>query len=189
VSKIYSIVLFLFVFGNITVFSQKKKDEVLVATDTMESDDIDPLTPAKAAFYSSILPGLGQAYNKKYWKIPIVYGAIGVSMYFYLDSSKKYHQHRDAYKRRLEGFTDDQFQKAYPNNDQLISAQKFYQRNKDFSALFVVGFYVLNIVDANVDAALIQFNVNENLSVKPDVYMNDVTFKTNIGLTLNYSFR
>jgi hypothetical protein len=52
----------------------------------------------------------------------------------------------------------------------------------------VVGFYVLNIIEANVDAALMQFNVNENLSVKPDVYLNDVTSKANVGLTFNYNF-
>ena len=107
-------------------------------------------------------------------------------MYYYIDGSQNYHQYRDAYKRRLEGYSDDEF--SYYNNDQLISAQKFYQRNRDLSALFVVGFYVLNIVDANVDAALIQFNVNENLSVRPDVYMNDVTLRTNVGLTFNYNF-
>lgn len=185
-NKISFIVLFIFAFGNVTVFSQTKTDASLIAKDTMKSNDIDPLTPAKAAFYSAILPGLGQAYNKKYWKIPIVYGAIGVSMYYYIDSSQKYHQYRDAYKRRLEGYTDDEF--SYYDDDQLISAQKFYQRNKDFSALFVVGFYVLNIIDANVDAALIQYNVNDNLSIRPDIYMQDVTFRTNIGLTLNYNF-
>ncbi len=185
-NKTYFIVLFLFALGNTSVFSQKKSDVPLIAKDTLKSKDIDPLTPAKAAFYSAILPGLGQAYNKKYWKIPIVYGAIGVSMYYYLDSNQKYNQYRDAYKRRLEGYTDDEF--SYYDNDRLISAQKFYQRNRDLSALFVVGFYVLNIVDANVDAALIQFNVNDNLTVRPDVYMNDVTSKANVGLTFNYNF-
>ena len=178
--------LLLFALGNSAVFSQKKTDTVLTAKDTLKSNDIDPLTPAKAAFYSAILPGLGQAYNKKYWKIPIVYGAIGVSMYYYIDSNTKYHQYRDAYKRRLEGFTDDEFN--YLDESRLIAGQKFYQRNRDLSALFVVGFYVLNIIDANVDAALIQFNVNENLSLRPDVYMNDVTLKANVGLTFNYNF-
>jgi hypothetical protein len=186
VHKIRFIVLLLFVLGNQSVFSQKKTKTVLVAKDTVKSIDIDPLTPAKAAFYSAILPGLGQAYNKKYWKIPLVYGAIGVSMYYYLDSNKSYHQYRDAYKRRLEGYTDDEF--SYLDESRLISAQKFYQRNRDLSALFVVGFYVLNIIDANVDAALIQFNVNENLSVRPDVNMNNVTLKANVGLTFNYNF-
>ena len=185
-NKIFFISLFLLILGNSSVFSQKKTDTALKAKDTVKSNDIDPLTPAKAAFYSAILPGLGQAYNKKYWKIPIVYGAIGVSLYYYIDSNQKYNQYRDAYKRRLEGFTDDEF--SYLDESRLIAGQKFYQRNRDLSALFVVGFYVLNIVDANVDAALIQFNVNENLSVRPDVYMNDVTLKANLGLTLNYNF-
>ena len=107
-------------------------------------------------------------------------------MYFYLDSNKSYNSYRDAYKRRLEGYTDDQY--SYLDEARLIAGQKFYQRNRDLSALFVVGFYVLNIIDANVDAALIQFNVNENLSVRPDIYRNDVTLKTNLGLTLNYNF-
>ena len=184
--KIIFIAIFFFTLGNATVFSQTKKDAVLVAKDTLKSIDIDPLTPAKAAFYSAILPGLGQAYNKKYWKIPLVYGAIGTSLYFFSDSNKKYHQYRDAYKRRLEGYTDDKF--SYLDDSRLIAGQKFYQRNRDLSALITLAFYVLNIVDANVDAALIQFNVNDNLSVRPTVYPNDVTFKTNVGLTLNYNF-
>lgn len=185
-NKIRFIVLLLFVTGNTAVFSQKKTDASLVAKDTVKSNDIDPLTPAKAAFYSAILPGLGQAYNKKYWKIPIVYGAIGTSLYYYIDSNQKYHQYRDAYKRRLEGYTDDEFN--YLDETRLISAQKFYQRNRDLSALFVVGFYVLNIIDANVDAALIQFNVNEDLSLRPNIYFNDVTMKSNVGLIFNYNF-
>jgi hypothetical protein len=186
VHKIIFIVLFLFITGNVTVFAQTKTDATLVAKDTLKSNNIDPLTPAKAAFYSAVLPGLGQAYNKKYWKIPLVYGAIGTSLYFYIDSNKKYHQYRDAYKRRLEGYTDDNY--SYLDKNRLIAGQKFYQRNRDLSALFVVAFYALNIIDANVDAALIQFNVDENLSIRPVLYPNDVTFKTNIGLTLNYNF-
>ncbi|MBP2282918.1 hypothetical protein H4V97_001236 [Flavobacterium sp. CG_23.5] len=184
--KIIFIVLFFFTVGTATVFAQTKTDAVLVAKDTLKSNDIDPLTPAKAAFYSAILPGLGQAYNKKYWKIPIVYGAIGTSLYFYIDNNKKYHQYRDAYKRRLEGYTDDNF--SYLDKTRLIAGQKFYQRNRDLSALVTLAFYALNIVDANVDAALLQFNVDENLSVRPIIYPNDVTFKTNVGLTLNYHF-
>lgn len=184
--KIIFIALFLFVVGNTTVFAQTETEAVLVAKDTLKSNKIDPLTPAKAAFYSAILPGLGQAYNKKYWKIPLVYGAIGTSLYFYIDNNKKYHQYRDAYKRRLEGYSDDNY--TYLDNTRLIAGQKFYQRNRDLSALVTLAFYALNIIDANVDAALLQFNVDENLSVRPIIYPNDVTFKTNVGLTLNYNF-
>jgi hypothetical protein len=186
VYKIIFIALFLFIVGNTTVFAQTETEAVLVAKDTLKSNNIDPLTPAKAAFYSAVLPGLGQAYNKKYWKIPLVYGAIGTSLYFYIDNNKKYHQYRDAYKRRLEGYTDDNY--TYLDNTRLIAGQKFYQRNRDLSALITLAFYALNIIDANVDAALLQFNVDENLSVRPIIYPNDVTFKTNVGLTLNYNF-
>ncbi|MBX9887426.1 MAG: hypothetical protein K2Y30_05785 [Flavobacteriaceae bacterium] len=185
-NKILCIGIFLFIIGNATVLAQAKTNSPVILQDTIKSNDIDPLTPAKAAFYSAVLPGLGQAYNKKYWKIPLVYGAIGTSLYFYLDSNKKYNQYRDAYKRRLEGYSDDSLD--YLDTDRLITGQKFYQRNRDLSALFVVAFYALNIIDANVDAALLQFNVDENISFKPSLYTNDVTLKANVGLTINYNF-
>ncbi|MDW8849127.1 DUF5683 domain-containing protein [Flavobacterium sp. MMLR14_040] len=185
-NKIVPISLLFFLLGTVSLFAQAKEETVLVAKDTTKMQEIDPLTPAKAAFYSAILPGLGQAYNKKYWKIPLVYGAIGTSMYFYIDNNRKYKDYRNAYKRRLEGYNDDNYQ--FLDDSRLIAGQKFYQRNRDLSALFVVGFYVLNIIDANVDAALIQFNVNERLSMKPEIYPNDVTFKPNVGLTFNYRF-
>ncbi|WP_347052792.1 DUF5683 domain-containing protein [Flavobacterium olei] len=185
-NKIVPIGLLFFLTGTVSLFAQVKKDTVLVVKDTTALVEIDPLRPAKAAFYSAVLPGLGQAYNKKYWKIPLVYGAIGTSLYFYIDNNKKYHDYRDAYKRRLEGYNDDNYQ--FLDESRLIAGQKFYQRNRDLSALFVVGFYVLNIIDANVDAALIQFNVNERLSMRPEIYPADVTFKPNVGLTFNYTF-
>jgi len=186
VNKIVPISLLFFLLGTVSLFAQVKEETVLVAKDSIALEEIDPLTPAKAAFYSAILPGLGQAYNKKYWKIPLVYGAIGTSLYFYIDNNNKYRDYRNAYKRRLEGYNDDKYQ--YLDESRLVAGQKFYQRNRDLSALFVVGFYVLNIIDANVDAALIQFNINERLSMRPEIYPNDVTFKPNVGLTFNYRF-
>lgn len=185
--NILPITLLFFILGTVSLFAQAKEETVLIAKDTTLLQEIDPLTPAKAAFYSAILPGLGQAYNKKYWKIPLVYGAIGTSMYFYLDSNKKYREVRNEYKRRLEGYEGEEKFKRL-DNSRLINAQKVYQRNRDLSALFVIGFYALNIIDANVDAALIQFNVNERLSLKPEIYPADVTFRPNVGLTFNYNF-
>ena len=185
-NKIVPISLLFFLIGTVSIFAQAKKDTVLVVKDTSKLQEIDPLTPAKAAFYSAILPGLGQAYNKKYWKIPLVYGAIGTSLYFYIDNNNKYRDYRNAYKRRLEGYNDDKYQ--FLDESRLVAGQKFYQRNRDLSALFVVAFYALNIIDANVDAALIQFNVNERLSMRPEVYPNDITFRPNVGLTFNYHF-
>lgn len=184
--KIIFIVFVLFLLGRNTLYSQTNQEAILLAKDSLKSIEIDPLTPAKAAFYSAILPGLGQAYNKQYWKIPIVYGAMGTSLYFYLDSNKKYNEYRDEYKRRLEGYSNEEYD--YLDNDRLIQAQKFYQRNRDISGLITIGLYVLNIVEANVNAHLRQFNVDERLSLRPEIYLNDVTLRPNLGLTLNYNF-
>ena len=180
-----TIILFL-VFGNALVFAQVKSETILVSKDTVKSQEINPLAPARAAFYSAVLPGLGQAYNKKYWKIPIVYGAMGTSLYYYTWNNRKYNQYRDAYKNRLAGYNNDKFQ--YLDDSRLIQAQRFHQRNRDISLLLTVGFYILNIVDANVDAHLLQFNVNDNLSLHPKIDQNDINYKTNLGLALNYTF-
>jgi hypothetical protein len=156
------------------------------------SKALDPLRPAKAAFYSAVLPGLGQAYNKKYWKIPIVYAAIGTGLYFYLDNNKLYKQYRNAYKRRLAGFTDDEFygpgDTPFLSDEALIRAQRTLKRNKELSMLVTVGLYVLNIIEANVDAHLLQYNLDENLALKPFIDFNNPNYTTQIGLSLNIKF-
>jgi hypothetical protein len=70
---------------------------------------MNPLAPSKAAFYSAVLPGLGQIYNKSYWKAPIVWGAIGGGIYMYTTTNDNYQRFRTAFKRRQAGFTDDEF--------------------------------------------------------------------------------
>lgn len=152
----------------------------------------DALAPARAAFYSAVLPGLGQAYNDKYWKIPIVYTALGVGVYFYINNDDQYDRYRSAYKSRLAGRTDDEFSDENGNpilsTPRLIDAQQFYQRNKEISILVIVGMYALNIIDANVDAHLQQFNVSEDLSLKPSFDYNQFSGRTGYGLSLNYKF-
>ena len=178
------ILLFL-LFGLTSIVAQEKPP--IIANDSLKSYSIDPLRPAKAAFYSAILPGLGQIYNKKYWKLPLVYGAIGTSAYFYIDSQKNYKLYRNEYKSRLAG-NPSSTSLARLDDSRLIAAQKQFQRNRDLSALFIVGFYALNIIDANIDAALSQFNVNENLVFKPALNRNTLTSKNDFGVALNYSF-
>jgi len=165
-----------------------KSDATLViipADSALTRKEIDPLRPAKAAFYSAVLPGLGQAYNKKYWKIPIVYAAIGTGIYFYTDNNKQYKRVREAYKRRLAGFEDDEFQGRL-TDDGLREAQKSFRRNKELSLLITFGLYALNIVDANVDAHLLQFNVDDNLSFKPHYTIDEFNNKGRVGLTMNF---
>ncbi|MFO7703023.1 DUF5683 domain-containing protein [Psychroflexus maritimus] len=144
----------------------------------------DPLAPSKAAFYSAVVPGLGQVYNRSYWKVPLVYAAIGTTAYFFIDNNKQYNRYRDAYKQRLTGQIDE-FDGVLSNQN-LIDAQKQFRSNRDLSLLLVFGAYVLNIVDANVDAHLQQFNVTENLSLKPEAQQNFLTGGLNFGLSLNF---
>jgi len=185
VPKYILIIALLIGFGT-PVFAQVKSEAILVSKDTVKDKEINPLSPAKAAFYSAIFPGLGQAYNKRYWKMPLVYGAIGTSFYFYNSNNKRYHEFRNEYKDRLLGITNPKY--AYLDNDRLIRAQKFYQRNRDLSVLITCAFYVLNIVDANVDAHLKQFNVSDNLTFTPSFQTNEFDYKPNVGFAINYKF-
>ena len=182
--------IFIFLFSS-TQFVVAQNKKLKIETKETAKGDINPLSPAKAAFYSAILPGLGQAYNKRYWKIPIVYGAMGAGVYFIIDNNKKYNQYRNEYKKRLaNGGAIDTSDPTYGNltTESVIRGQKFYQKNRDLSVLITAGLYILNIVDANVDAHLLQFNVNDDLSLKPDLQTNPYTFKQNVGLTLTYQF-
>ncbi|GAA4958757.1 DUF5683 domain-containing protein [Algibacter aquimarinus] len=181
---------------------KKNKKEELTKEIVVDSiveirDPINPLSPAKAAFYSAVLPGLGQAYNKKYWKIPLVYTAIGTGVYFYITNNNEYNRYRDAFKSRLAGFTNDEFyfdsqgnQLTIPRitDDGLLRAQRTFRRNKELSLLVTIGMYALNIIDANVDAHLLQYNVDENLSLAPHYNINQIDATGNVGLTLNFKF-
>ncbi|WP_097057311.1 DUF5683 domain-containing protein [Salinimicrobium sediminis] len=173
-----------------------QEDTLAIAADEVVQEPAyrpyDPLSPARAAFYSAVLPGLGQAYNGKYWKIPIVYTALGVGVYFYRENDRQYDRYRSAYKSRIAGKTDDEFsnENGQPivSTNALIEAQRFYQRNKEISVLVTVGLYALNIIDANVDAHLQQFNVSEDLSLRPSLDYDRFSGTAGYGLTLNFNF-
>lgn len=186
------------------VAQNKKKNEksetlehLVIQDSTKVSTPIDALAPAKAAFYSAILPGLGQAYNKKYWKIPIVYAALGTGVFFYIDNNKEYNRYRDAFKSRLAGFETDEFffdpdgtKRETPrvSFDGLQRAQRLFRRNQEVSLLVTLGLYALNIIDANVDAHLLQYNVDENLTLVPHYKFNNINTSSTVGLSLNFNF-
>ncbi len=172
----------------------KKNERVIVVNDSLlPKEEYNPLAPAKAAFYSAVVPGLGQVYNKKYWKIPIIYAGMAAGIYFYKQQDDDYDRFRDAYKRRLAGYTDDEFygNGAEPliSNDRLINAQKSAQKNKSISIIVTVAFYLLNVVDANVDAHLRQYEVSEDLSLQPNFDYNQFNAKPQYGMSLTYRFK
>jgi len=151
-----------------------------------------PLSPSKAAFYSAIFPGMGQAYNKKYWKTPIVWAALAIPTYYYQLNNSDYKRYRRAYKLRKNGlpdeFTDD-FGNTSVSIETLETAQKQLKQNRDMSLLTGVILYVLQIVEASVNAHLIQFNTDDNISFKPAVLMDPIRIEApTVGLTIKYSF-
>lgn len=184
--------LLLFAAANLVAQEDSLKVAAEVVIEEPTYKPYDPLSPARAAFYSAVLPGLGQAYNGKYWKIPVVYTALGVGIYFYQNNDKQYDRYRDAYKSRIAGKTTDEFSdengKPILSDKGLIEAQKFYQRNKEISIMVTLGLYALNIIDANVDAHLQQFNVSEDLSFKPTLNYDQLTGHTGYGLSFNFQF-
>jgi hypothetical protein len=151
-----------------------------------------PLSPSKAAFYSAIFPGMGQMYNKKYWKTPIVWAALAIPTYYYQTNNSDYKRFRTAYKLRKNGLQDE-----FTSDDGVSSvslqtletAQKQLRENRDMSLLSGVIIYILQIVEASVNAHLLQFNTDDNLSFKPTLIMNPIKFETpSVGLVIKYNF-
>lgn len=187
-----SILLAFFALFTFYSYGQKDTTAVKVKQEIFAKDNYNPLSPSKAAFYSAILPGAGQIYNKKYWKAPIVWAAMGTSVYLYLDNNSEYKRYRRAFKQRKAGLQDEF---TLDDGTEIISeaglesAQRTLRGNRDLSILSTVLIYVLQIVEASVNAHLLQFNTNENLSVKPIMIPDPITFEApTVGLRLKYSF-
>ncbi|MBU6158544.1 MAG: hypothetical protein KGP35_05880 [Bacteroidetes bacterium] len=150
-------------------------------------------SPRKAATYSAVLPGLGQAYNKKYWKIPIVYAALGTCVGLFIYNRDEYLGARDAYRNKLDND---------PTNDNQIRAQfrpidpesirryrNSVRQDVDYSVLAFVLCWGLNIVDAAVDGHLHSFDINENLSLRINPYVQPATGAGGMQLVLDFSKR
>ncbi|SDJ94292.1 hypothetical protein SAMN05421823_101482 [Catalinimonas alkaloidigena] len=123
------------------------------------------LIPRRAALMAAAFPGLGQVYNRKYWKVPLVYIGAGIFGYLITDFNQKYQTFREANILRRDGNpnTIDRFVNQY-SDDQINRAAEGYRRYRDLNIILATGFYFLQIVDAYVDAQLSEFNVNDDLS-------------------------
>ena len=142
-------------------------------------------SPRKAAIRSAIIPGWGQIYNKKYWKVPIVGAAVGIPAYLVYYNKVWYDRTRHAIKVSASGTTlpmflntvDPQLLPLVKANatTSLINYRNEFRRNMDYAVLFGLLFWGLNVVDATVDAHLKGFNVSEDLSlhIKPAVLSNN----------------
>lgn len=204
--------LSLFIIGSLPAKAQKKQkretvaDTVTVANHdtlgvdslarfttppTLVKDSVKRHSPKKAAIFSAALPGLGQAYNKKYWKIPIIYagfGGLGYSIYI----SAKHHNEFSAAYRLLVNDTSGLVGTVKIgghdyNTSQALNYKNYYKRNLDISIIFTAVLYALNIVDATVDAHLFHFDISDKLTlhVQP-VYQFQASGRGFAGVQLNF---
>lgn len=159
-------------------------DSVIVpGTDTVNADDNSFFLskwnrPAKAALLSAVVPGLGQAYNKAYWKLPIIYATGGVLGYFLISHHNNYQDFRSALNMRVgRSSVFYEVQDPYYNSpiygvqrtngtDNLRRARDFYRRNRDLTILLSIGAYGLQVAEAYVHAHMKEFDISETLAVK-----------------------
>lgn len=160
-------------------------------------------SPRKASIYSALLPGLGQAYNKKYWKIPLIYAGFGALGYFIHWNNNNYQTIKIAYN----DFTDsDPSTNSYVDLDgaqyynlnkepditnfkkALVKQQDYYRRNRDLLIISTIAFYGLNIIDASVDAHFFDFDISDDLSLNWQPTVSPYHQQAIYGIHCSFSF-
>ena len=134
-------------------------------------------SPTKATLLSLALPGLGQCYNKKYWKVPIIYGGFAALTYGVIFNHTEYGRFKSAYGYRVDSdsLTVDEFN-GLVSDAELISNVDYYRRNRDLCYIGIGLLYVMNLIDAAVDAHLYDFDVSDNLSMRIQPEFRDMGF-------------
>lgn len=140
----------------------QQQDARMVEADTIQVDTTYwSHSPRKAAMLSAVLPGTGQIYNRKFWKVPIVYAGLGALAYSAVWNAEGYREYFDKYKYMSETGLEEY-------EGETIRAVEFYKdqhlRLKNLMIILSVGFYALQIVDANVDAHLMDYDIGNDLS-------------------------
>ncbi|CAI8210103.1 MAG: Uncharacterised protein [Flavobacteriaceae bacterium] len=197
-NRIYFIIFLLFLGQAYAQETTTTKDEVkqerkLEREQRRLERALDPLSPSRASFLSAAVPGLGQFYNRKYWKVPLAWAAVGTGVFVYQFNQTEYLRYRTAFKLRSAGFSTDEFYDVNldgigpdVSDRALEEAQKKAQSQRDSSLLIAIGLYLLNVLDASVDAHLKPFNMNEdlNVSIQPILRQHPVQIGAEIGLNL-----
>ncbi|MBI1783137.1 MAG: hypothetical protein HYR66_17495 [Sphingobacteriales bacterium] len=195
--KIKVTVLFFILFiSAVNVFAQDttaaKKDSAVVPVKKDSVVKKEPHSPRKATIRSAIIPGWGQIYNKKYWKVPLVYGAIGTTVGIFSYNIKWYNRTRYAYKiayQIQQGLGDAGKDKVYTElvpllayPESLKSYRNQFRQSVDYSVLFFILAWGLNVVDATVDGHLKDFNVDDDLSFRINPGYSPMANTTGISL-------
>lgn len=189
--KLSVLILLLIISGIKPAFSYEFRYGLSFMDYRMSKDSVKKHSPHKASIYSAILPGLGQAYNRKYWKIPIVYAALGGSTYWMLVNRDSMRQRQDALKAMLDNDPNtvpaDKYA-LYPTSV-LQKQRDLYRTNRDYSIIAMAAFYVLNIVDAAVDAHFYKFNIDQPLAARKERKIHLANGRVGHVPTIGLSYR
>jgi hypothetical protein len=151
---------------------------------------VDDHSPKKASLYAAIIPGAGQFYNKKYWKIPLVYLSLGSALYVAKQNQNEYLHYRQAFEYRTDEdeTTIDPYVDQYTESN-LITEKNIRRKNRDLAYIIAAGIYLLNIIDASVDAHLFKFNVNDDISlnIQPQFMQENHQNTLALSLKLNWN--
>lgn len=190
------IILFCFcmpVFGQDSAKTSKPKSKKIGLLEAMRRDTAgQAFNPRKATIRSAVLPGWGQAYNKSYWKMPIVYASLGITAGVFVRNIKQYKEARDAYRNAVDGISSNDFLIPEPyysvrtSPDVIRSFRNQVRQNVDYSVLVFLVFWGLNVADATVDAHLKSFDVSDNLSMRIKPAYNPLTKTAGVGLSFNF---
>ncbi len=162
-------------------------------------------SPTKAWLMSAALPGLGQAYNQRYWKIPIIYGGFAAFGYFIQSNNFRYKTYRDSYNTKYDIEHLDQSDPDYDAEKAALEAQlqiknmpldrlqyykNIYRRDRDFFIILTVLFYGINIIDAAVDAHFFTYDISNDLSLNMQPYVEGGCFaaRPNASPTVGLNF-
>lgn len=148
-------------------------------------------SPKKAMWYSAALPGLGQMYNQKYWKVPVIYTGFATCAYFIFFNNDNYQKYKTAYIYEADNdSTTDNYLSMRYSKDALAKAKDYYRRNLELTYIITAGIYLLNIVDATVDAHLYTFNISDDLSMRitPTLNNNLAYMRANPSLKIIIKF-
>ena len=169
---------------------KERKNQLTLDTAKPAPKLIEAYSPRKAIIRSAILPGWGQIYNKKHWKLPLVYGALGTTTYLFFRNLKQYKEAKEAYILATDNNpnNDEQIQQPYytvkDQPERIRTFRNQVRQNVDYSVLFFIIFWGLNVADAAVDAHLKTFDVSDDLSLRIKPGFSPLARTTGISLVL-----
>lgn len=203
-------IFFTILTGNLTVKAQQinvTNDSLKVAAPVVK----EVRSPKKASVYAALFPGLGQIYNKKYWKLPIVYGGYAGLVYVLGWNNNNYKDFFQGYriiaqytsaaglKSDERKFLDNLIKNPSVSLDnpttftyisaQLKSGKDFYRRNRDLTIIGIAALHVLSIIDASVDANLFDFDISDDLSMRVEpmpIYLGNQNMMVGFNLAINF---